>query len=510
MGKRTIFLVLTLISVTVVVAWGLVSLGEGSAAATEASMFAVRMGDLRISITENGVLQAKNSAKVVTMAQRQGKIVNVVEEGKSVEEGETLAQLDTTPLKEQLQELEMEVVKTEADLNTARTELTIQKSENAANIEKTTMALAKAKKEYERYSDGDAPKERVKLQIAIKEVQSELRIAEDKFKQTTKLSVKGFASGSELQRDEIKYAQARDKIKVAQRDLEIFESFSFPMMLTDKKTAIKDAKRAHDNANLRASAKLRQREVAVESQEQRLKSLHRQIDKLKEDIGYFSLKAPVPGVVIYGDPARRWYRQYVKIGADVWGGMTLFTIPDLRVMQVRVQVHETDIDKLKVGQRATVTMETYSGLFLKGKVTQIANLASGESNDPNADEVRNFTVYIDLDSTEDRDLKPGVSAKAVIFIEDVHDALYVPAQCVFEEDDAVNVLVTDDAGAPQRRVVQIGASNEQYVQITSGLQEGEKVLLYNPALPSGSPAAPALEPAQAATPAIAVSSNRKE
>ena len=58
----------------------------------------------------------------------------------------------------------------------------------------------------------------------------------------------------------------------------------------------------------------------------------------------------------------------------MWGGFTLFTIPDLRVMKVQVEIHEADINKIKKTQRVTVTMDTYPGLVLEGEVTKIAPL----------------------------------------------------------------------------------------------------------------------------------------
>jgi len=498
MGRRAVLGAVAAAGVVGAMGWGVVGLtSTGGAAVDEASLYTVRRGDLRITITENGVLQAKHSAKVVSLANRSGKITFLVEEGTEVAEGDVLCRLDTTALDQELQRLQLEVVKTEADLNTARTELAIQRSENAAEIEKSEMALEKARKEFERYADGDAPQERVKLEIAIKDAETELTTAEESHEQTRRLYDKGFVASSQVRQERIKHEQALNKLTLAERDLEIFEEFTFPMTLKEKQVAIRDAERAQTNASLRAEAKLRQREVAVESEEKRLAQLRDQIATIEEEIANFTLTAPVPGVVIYGDPSRSWFREYVKIGGDVWGGMTLFTIPDLRVMQVQVQVHETDIDKLEIGQRATVTMDTYPGLFLEGAVTKIANLASGGGADPASDEVRRFTVEIDLDSTKGRVLKPGVSAKAEVFIEEIDDALYIPAQCVFAEDGAMRVLVAD-ADAPRRREIAIGAANAQYVQVLDGLETGDRVLLYNPSLPGVS--APDAPPTDEAAP----------
>jgi len=485
MGRRTVY-GFTGLGAAAALGLGVAIVSPARSGEAEDALHIVRRGDLRITLVENGVLQAKHSAQVVSLARRGGKIMSLVEEGTVVEEGDVLCELDATPLIERLQERRLEVVQTEADLNTAQTELEIQKSENAANIEKTKMALDKARKEYERYTDGDAPQERTKLTIAIKEAETTLSIAEEEYEQAQKLYEKGFIASAQLRQDRVEHEKSIDELALAKRDLEIFEEFTFPMTLKEKEVAVRDAERESANAALRAQAMLRQKEVAVESAEERLRQLRQQIESIEEEIGHFTIRAPVPGVVIYGDPGEPWTRNYVQVGRDVWGGITLFTIPDLREMQARVQVHETDIDKIRPGQRAAVTMDTYPGLFLEGEVTRVANLATGASGDGATEvEVREFSVEIDLDSTKGRELKPGVSAKAEIFIEDVRGAVYVPVQCVFEEEGAMRVLVAqgEGEGAPRRRAVRIGPANDQFVQIVEGLEPGERVLLYNPSLP---------------------------
>ena len=165
----------------------------------------------------------------------------------------------------------------------------------------------------------------------------------------------------------------------------------------------------------------------------------------------------------------------------MWGGFTLFTIPDLRVMKVQVEIHEADINKIKKTQRVTVTMDTYPGLVLEGEVTKIATIA-GNPDRGGSDEVKKFTVDITLESTKDLTLKPGISAKAEIFIEQREDVLYVPMQSVFFEEGKHYCFVKRDGPAPVRVEVRPDLSNDSYVQIAEGLQDGDRVLLYNPVL----------------------------
>jgi hypothetical protein len=80
-------------------------------------------------------------------------------------------------------------------------------------------------------------------------------------------------------------------------------------------------------------------------------------------------------------------------------------------------------------------------------------------------------------------MRPGISAKAEIHIETRSQTLFVPLQTVFAEDGVHYCHVHVPGAPPAKRKVQIGTSNDTYLEILDGLAEGEKVLLYNPMLP---------------------------
>ena len=146
-------------------------------------------------------------------------------------------------------------------------------------------------------------------------------------------------------------------------------------------------------------------------------------------LGKMTLRAPGPGLVIHGDPRRPWDRDRIRVGGEVWGSMVLMTIPDLRVMQVKLRIHEADVNKLDVGQTAKVSMDTYPGVILDGEVTKIDTIAKGDDPWDDDPEVKKFTVEVTLEPTGEVELKPGISAKAEIFIDRKEDVLYVPPSC---------------------------------------------------------------------------------
>ncbi|HEX5053126.1 MAG TPA: efflux RND transporter periplasmic adaptor subunit [Planctomycetota bacterium] len=455
---------------------------DAAAAPTpERDLYTVRRADLEISLTENGTMVAKESQKVTSKIKGESKILFLVEEGKQVEQDEVVCKIDPTQAQSQLEQVQLEILQTEANLKTARTELDIQTVENVATLTKAKTALDRAQKEIEKYRDGQAPQERSKLEVALKDAETAFNRAEKNLEDSKKLFEQNYIKKSEVEDHQIAYDRAVVQKKGAQSDLNMFDKYTFPMAITDLDTKLADAEREVSTAEKRGESTLGQKSVNVQQVEKRLKVQQQQLKERQEDLENMTLKAPCPGIVVYGNPHEPWYRDRVKVGGQIYGNFTVMTIPDLRVMQVKLQIHEADISKLKVGQKATVTTDSYPGLQLAGEVTKIASVASSNSDWGGQSEVKKFDVEVTLPAG-DVQMRPGISAKVQIHIETREKALFVPLQSVFAEDGVHYCHVATGEG-PARRKVQVGTSNDTYIEVLDGLADGEKVLLYNPSLP---------------------------
>lgn len=476
--------------------------GRTAAAATPTpanDLYTVRRADLSIELTENGTMVAKESQKVVSKIKGESKILFLVEEGKQVEQGEVVCRIDATSAQQQFEAVQLEILETEANLKTARTDVEIQEGENVAAVTKAQTALERAQQEIEKYREGQAPQERNKLLVAIKSSETDLNRAQKKFEDSKKLLAEEYIKQSELDEDEIAFERTQVLKSSADTDLRLFDKYTFPMMVAELDTKLEDARRERLTAEKRGESHLGQKVVRVQQIEKRLEVQRQQLTERQQDLENMTLTAPCPGIVVYGDPHNSWYREQVKVGGTIRGNFTVLTIPDLRVMQVKLQVHEADVSKLRLGLKATVTTDSYPGLRLAGDVTKIATVASS-GDGWGRNEVKSFDVEVTLTPTEAQ-MRPGISAKVEIHVDKRPQTLFVPLQSVFAEDGQQFCHVAVDGAEPQRRRLQIGAGNDTYVEVTEGLAVGDRVLLYNPSLPGsgggGKDPAPAAEsPAQ--------------
>ena len=144
-------------------------------------------------------------------------------------------------------------------------------------------------------------------------------------------------------------------------------------------------------------------------------------------------------------------------------------------MKVEVKIHETWIDKIEPNQPAEIKVEAFPDKTFTGRVLKKAPLADAE-NWLNPD-LKVYATDIGIDGTHDA-LKTGMTGKVTVIIDKLQDVLYVPIQSVVTVEDKKICYV---AGSPaQKREVETGLFNDNFVEIKSGLAEGEKVLLNPP------------------------------
>ncbi|MGH7162517.1 MAG: efflux RND transporter periplasmic adaptor subunit, partial [Planctomycetota bacterium] len=212
-----------------------------------------------------------------------------------------------------------------------------------------------------------------------------------------------------------------------------------------------------------------------------------------DNLGKMTLRAPTDGTVLYGDPDQPWYSENIKVGMQVWQNMVLITLPDPTEMAAVIQVHEADIDKVKLKMPAFVTSETQRGRVYEAEIAKVDSVANA-GNRWGGDNVKRFKVEVAIRG-QDLGLKPGTSARVEVQIGEAADVLFVPAQAVHAKEGKYFCYV-ENGGPAVRTEVQLGRSNETHVEVKEGLSEGDRVLLHDPDESEG-PAKPEPAPLQA-------------
>jgi HlyD family secretion protein len=168
-------------------------------------------------------------------------------------------------------------------------------------------------------------------------------------------------------------------------------------------------------------------------------------------------------------------------------GATLMIISDMSQMQAEIKVNESEVVRTKVGQTAQVTVESLPGKVFQGSVIEVATGTEKTGVDANLYKVKVLLAgqRADLDN-----LRPGMSARAVILTQETKGGLRVPLQAVLEREGSQeeatkqgllaptnrNIVLLYKDGKAVERPVQVGIANTQFFELKDGLAEGDKVL----------------------------------
>lgn len=224
-------------------------------------------------------------------------------------------------------------------------------------------------------------------------------------------------------------------------------------------------------------SKLVQQKKSIANLRRRIRRLTDQLNRYKSYMEMMKLVAPVDGIVIYADPDRRWGNLDVKPGIDIGKGQVLITIPEMSNLVVDFDLPEQYRSKIKIGDRAVISPDSLPGEKFGGTISHIdtlpVNLVVWDSSSPKI-----YKSKIKLDKQSPR-LVNGMSVQINVVTRVIPNTIFVPVEAVFEENDRFFVY-RSGLGGPTEVDVSIGESNDNFVQITKGLEEGDVVYLYRP------------------------------
>jgi HlyD family secretion protein len=225
---------------------------------------------------------------------------------------------------------------------------------------------------------------------------------------------------------------ARVQLQVAQQNLKRQQEL-WKMQLTPREAL----ERAENDVRLAQSA-LVEREKQVKTQEVRLGQDRAQLDSAQFDLSKVRIEAPIAGIV-----TRRNIQEgeTAVVGTMNNAGTVLLTVADMSVIQAEVEVDETNIPTVSVGQQARITIDAVPDRTFKGHVTEIGNSpiqATGQA--ATNQQATNFKVVIVLDE-EVPDIRPGFTTTAEITTATRKNVVAVPIPAV-----AVRELIYDARG----------------------------------------------------------------
>lgn len=223
-------------------------------------------------------------------------------------------------------------------------------------------------------------------------------------------------------------------------------------------------------------------ELNLRTAELELANAETKLQEVETDLRNADVTAPVSGVVLTPpeQPGAGGRATTIEVGTRVNRGQAMFNLGDLAGFLVRGQVDEIDVNSVRPGQAVTVTGDAFAGEVLTGRVASVAAQASTEQGGLSRG-MPSFAVSIaisDLTEEQRARLAVGMSASLSIITHQRDDAVVLPPQAVRDEDGQRVVRVREGASTVSRPVT-LGISTPEGVEIRSGVNPGDTVVLGN-------------------------------
>ena len=482
--------------------------------------FTVRIDDLTITVTESGSVKAQESTDVMCEVEGRGvEIADIIPEGtvitqEDVDKGKIICQLNASDLNDSYNRELIDFSSAKANYLEAQEANLIQKKQNESDIATSQLAVEFGLMDLQNYLGKTASQElidqmtvdpNVMIDFAgilafledpngegggakqtLKELNDSIILAEQRLTQaqselesTMKLFKANYAPQIEVRQKELSVNSYRVQHEQASDALDLFKRYDFPKQTKQLLSDYREAQRELERTMARTRSKLAQTQAQLESSKARFDLQQEHVTKLERQIAACTILAPTPGIAIYGTSAD-WYQRRedpIEIGDMVRKGQKIFTIPNSDLMGVELRVHEASVNMVDPGQRVEVTVEALPDLVFYGQVLSVAPLPDPQHGwlDPG---VKVYTTQVSIEGKHDV-LKPGMSAKVKIFVNRLKQVKIVPVQVVANRAGKKVCYVVTEEDVEQREV-QTGLFNDTFVEITEGLEAGEKVLLVPP------------------------------
>jgi HlyD family secretion protein len=462
--------VLLLLVVGIWLVWG-----RGSQVQGGLEVGVVGYKDLQLKIVERGALEARENhdikCEVKTGSRGAPKIKTVVENGTYVKKGDLLVEIDDSYLQEQALAKKIDRLNAESD-KVAAEETYPQK----------LIAISLAEKTLEKWIKGDFPQTLHDLEGQIQTADSAVLQQEDRTAWAARMVKKKYMTASQEEAEHATLIGDKLSLQKLQEQKKVLLEYTDPVNRQTYENAIKQAKVDERTAY----AKMESARAVFLQQDALYNDL---LDQIKQCKVY----AQSEGIVVYAVPEQTRMgagstQSIIAQGEPVQYGQKMMSIPDLERMTVNVRIHEVFINHMKAdagkdgrkGLPATIRVDALAGKILKGHVHMVASVAAPQ--DWMSPDVKVYQAYVEIDDDiKSAKLKPGLSAVCTIYTEEkAEHVLAVPIQAVvspLEKNGQPRCFVLVDKRHTEPREVELGMSDNTYVEIKNGLNEGEEIVL---------------------------------
>ena len=197
--------------------------------------------ELQVTVEKDGELQAVNNIDVACMVEGGSTIVEIVKEGAVVKKGDKLVELDSSLIKQKMEDANVVLESAKADAAVAKEMLDIQEGQNAANLEAAEVDLELARLALKQYTDGTYPQDLENAKVAVEMAKITVDNKDDDLRQTRELYSKTFVTLADVKSAELALTTVKNDLAKAEKALEVLQVYTHQMDEAAKKSYLAQA-----------------------------------------------------------------------------------------------------------------------------------------------------------------------------------------------------------------------------------------------------------------------------
>jgi HlyD family secretion protein len=316
-------------------------------------------------------------------------------------------------------------------------------------------------------------------------------------------AVQSGEAGLQAAREAVNTVRAVIDVAGANHDLAVQNRDRMRALYQDQLISREMLDRAEKEVQIRES-ELREREAELLVAEQRLEQGVAELRSARHHLSKVTIESPMNGLITQLNIEEG---ETVLVGTMNNPGTVIMTIADLSVVQAELEVDETDIVDLRVGQEGMIRIDALPGREFPGRITKIGSSARRSRNPfqvANAQQAANFEVIVTVDG-EVSEARPGFSCSAEMITATTSGVIAVPIQALTTRRLEASSGAVLDGAAPENGAndgfeaqglndetegvfvvredsarftpIRIGLTGQRFFEVLSGLEEGDKVIV---------------------------------
>jgi len=322
----------------------------------------------------------------------------LVNEGQTIKVGQIVAHLDKT-------ELAQEVDLRKAEIQEAQAVLAeLEAGSRPEEINAAEAAVERARASLDELLAGSRPQEVAAAEATVEKSKADLERLKVDYERHKRLHVKDVISTREFEVYQTAYEMARAKLQEDMERLKLVREGPRKEIIEQARASLRETRERY------ALVKKGPRKETIDQARARLRRAREALAQAETRLGYATLYSPLSGIIL---------SENIEPGEYVAPGTPVVTVGDLENVWLRAYINETDLGRVKVGQRVRVTTDTYPGKIYEGHLSFISSEAEFTPKNVQTEKERVKLVYrVKIDLPNPRmELKPGMPADADILLD---------------------------------------------------------------------------------------------